>query len=439
MTMADLPLLTIDDPYIDDRIRGVPAGHEPLKLSAIGVEGWKPFDGLMQLPLISLDLAAFRSNTAAMMTYVKGKSIAIAPHAKTPMSPALAIELIASGAWGATVADIRQASVMLKAGIKTLLIANEVGGASAGKRLAAVLSHHPEAAIHVFVDSPELVQALREAWSDRPDLPRLGLLVELGAARAGLRTSADAEALADLVLGLETPSFQLTGVASYEGAAATSDAEETKLRIVALMAKTAGLYSYVRNKVGGDRPLIVTAGGSVYFDYVVRHLEPVLASDPNATLILRSGAIFFHDHGVYKRGLAALDARQGFERDGKPVSASAVFAPALRLWAEVLSRPEPGLAIVGMGLRDVAMDQGLPNPLALYRNGASIGMLSNAIVSKLNDQHAFVEINIGDDVRTGDVIEFGISHPCTCLDRHALVYGLDEDRTVQRAYPTSFG
>ena len=71
------------------------------------------------------------------------------------------------------------------------------------------------------------------------------------------------------------------------------------------------------------------------------------------TLLVRSGAIFFHDHGVYRRALDAMDQRAGFEFGGERHSA-ADFQPALRLWGEVLSRPEPDLAICGFGMRDVS-------------------------------------------------------------------------------------
>ena len=84
-------------------------------------------------------------------------------------------------------------------------------------------------------------------------------------------------------------------------------------------------------------------------------------------LVLRSGAIFFHDHGVYRRALDAMDQRAGFEFGGERHSA-ADFQPALRLWGEVLSRPEPDLAICGFGMRDVSYDQDLPTPLAAYRD-----------------------------------------------------------------------
>jgi D-serine dehydratase len=60
-------------------------------------------------------------------------------------------------------------------------------------------------------------------------------------------------------------------------------------------------------------------------------------------------------------------------------------------------------------------------------------------VLRLNDQHAFVTVPAGSDVAIGDVVEFGISHPCTCLDRHAILYGLDPNHSVVTAYLTSFG
>ncbi len=424
---------------IDDRVRGFPPGHPPLPLDAIGKQGWKPYDGRMALPLISLDEAAFAGNIAAMMAYVKSHGVEIAPHAKTPMATTLADALVAAGAWGTTVADIRQAAVMLKAGHRRLILANEIGGLAAARRLAALLAGYSDAEVSIFVDSLALVDALGVAWRERSDLPSLGLLVELGVGRAGVRSPRAAGAVLEAVLAAETATFRLAGIAAYEGAAATADPDETMQRIEALIAMTAAFLPVVRARVGAERPLIVTAGGSVFFDAVVRGLGDAVAADPACRLVLRSGAIFFHDHGVYERGLAGLDARGGFVVGGEMLSASRAFRPVLRVWAEVLSCPEPGLAICGMGLRDVAMDQGLPRPLGLYRDGARHGDLTGAEVMRLNDQHAFVSLAGDTALRVGDVVEFGISHPCTCLDRHAILYGLDAGHTVTAAHLTSFG
>jgi D-serine dehydratase len=436
--MSDLHTTT-ENVLIDERVRGFPPGHPPLSLAAIGKQGWKPYDGRMALPLISLDRQAFADNTELMMIYVKSHGAEIAPHAKTPMSTALADALVAAGAWGMTVADIRQAAVLLKAGQRRLILANEIGGAAAARRLAALLGQYPDAELHVFVDSMALLEALSSAWQGRGDLPPLGLMVEFGAGRAGIRSADAAAKLLDMILAMETPAFRLTGIAAYEGAAATADPEETMLRIDALMAMTSDFLPKLRARIGNQRPLLVTSGGSVFFDIVVARLSAVVAADPACRLVLRSGAIFFHDHGIYERGLASLDARGGLRIGGEMISAAAGFRPALRVWAEVLSRPEPQLAISGMGMRDVAIDQGMPRPLAVYRNGVRLADLESAKVLRLNDQHAFLALADDSDVSVGDVIEFGISHPCTCLDRHAILYGLDPDHSVTAAYLTSFG
>lgn len=436
--MSDLHI-DAEERLLDDRVRGFPPGHAPLPLRAIGRQGWKPYDGRMALPLISLDRQAFAGNIAAMMAYVKSHGIEIAPHAKTPMATDLADELVAAGAWGTTVADIRQASVLLKAGQRRLILGNEIGGLAAARRLAGLMSGHGDAELFIFVDSVALVETLGRAWSERSGLPPLGLLVELGAGRAGARSPQAAGAVLDAVLAAETATFRLAGLAAYEGAAATADPAETMRRIDDLMAMAADFLPVARARVGADRPLVVTAGGSVFFDAVVRGLAAAVAADPACRLVLRSGAIFFHDHGIYERGLAGLDARGGFVVDGRTVSAADAFRPALRVWAEVLSRPEPGLAICGMGMRDVAMDQDLPRPLALYRDGTRLDDLIGARVLRLNDQHAFVAVAAGHEPDIGDVVEFGISHPCTCLDRHAILYGLDPDHTVTTAHLTSFG
>src|SRR5690606_8496695 len=140
---------------------------------------------------------------------------------------------------------------------------------------------------------------------------------------------------------------------------------------------------------------------------------------------------------VYERALTQLDARDGFA----PVtgqSASTAFTPALRVWAEVLSRPEPDLVICGMGMRDVSSDQDLPRPLAFYRDGAPLAS-GAATVFKLNDQHAFLRVEASHPAAVGDVVEFGISHPCTCLDRWRIILGRNQAGAITDAFPTHFG
>ncbi|MGQ9369388.1 alanine racemase [Azospirillum sp. ST 5-10] len=439
------------DSTLDDGVRGVPPGTAPVRLRDVGAAGWCPASGNMPLPVLTLDEAAFAGNRDRMFAYARRHGVALAPHAKTPMAPQLAADLVAAGAWGATVANLQQAAVLLRAGVTRLILANEIGGRASGERLGALLEAHPGGDVRAFADSPAAVEALAVA-AGRAGRDALPVLVEVGAGRAGARDRAAAEAVIEAVRRTRGR-LVLDGVATYEGAAASADPAATAAAIAALMDLTADVFALVR-AAEPRRHLLVTAGGSAFFDLVVGGLAPVARADGNATVVLRGGAIFFHDHGVYARALGAMDGRGGFASGGEP--AATAFRPALRLWAEVLSRPEPGLAVCGFGMRDASFDQDLPQPLRVHRDGvaldgvaldgpASNGTASNGggaaglAVTRLNDQHAFLAVPAGHPLAVGDVVEFGISHPCTCLDRWRVVFGLDAAGRVRTAYRTFFG
>jgi D-serine deaminase-like pyridoxal phosphate-dependent protein len=99
----------------------------------------------------------------------------------------------------------------------------------------------------------------------------------------------------------------------------------------------------------------------------------------------------------------------------------------------VLSTPEPGLAICGFGKRDTSFDVDLPVPLRRLGTDAP---LHGAAVVKLNDQHAFVRYE--GELAVGDVVVFGLSHPCTVFDKWPLIPLLDDADAVVGAVRTYF-
>jgi D-serine dehydratase len=424
-----------DGQRLSTTIRGIPL-VDGLAPEDIGSQRWSPSRGDLALPALTLDEAAFAANRDLFLTWCASAGVAVAPHAKTPMSPELARSLRAAGAWGTTVANIQQAAVLLASGERRLLLANEIGGLAAGRRLGALLGAYPDVEFHAFADSPAAVAALAEA-ARIAKRSELSVLVELGAGRAGARDRTAIEATIAAVLAADR--LVLGGVATYEGAAATADADATMRAIAALMKRTIEAFALVR-AAAPRRPRNVSAGGSAYFDVVTRALAPIAQADGNATVLLRSGALFFADHGIYARAFAEIDRRGGLVINGARHSASDSFRPALTLWAEVLSRPEAGLAIAGFGMRDASFDQGLPVPLRVFRDGVEQNGLAESLsVTRLNDQHAFLSVAPEAALAVGDIIAFGISHPCTCLDRWRVILALDTDGVVTRALPTQFG
>ena len=136
----------------------------------------------MALPVLTLDEAAFAHNTDKIFRYVHGHGAALAPHAKTPMSPQIVQRLLDAGAWGATVANLQQAAVLLRAGVRRLMLGNEIGGLASGARLGRLLAAYPDARLLAFADSADTVRALAAAAGEagRP----VDVLVEVGGGRA---------------------------------------------------------------------------------------------------------------------------------------------------------------------------------------------------------------------------------------------------------------
>ncbi|WP_290127922.1 alanine racemase [Aliihoeflea aestuarii] len=420
-----------EDLLIDGRIRGIPV--DLTCEDATDIIGLRPSAGETAFPVLTVSRSAFVANARAMFAYARAADVDLAPHAKTPMAPELCADLVESGAWGLTVADARQARVLLESGFRRIVVANQIGGLRSAERFGRMLGHYRNAEILVFVDSITALESV--AAAGREAELEVGVLIEVGGARSGAR---DIDTVREIAArAAATPMIELAGVSAYEGASALADPQATREAIGRLHELARQAFDLVRQMRPAGR-LILSSGGSSFFDLVVDDLAGLVRADSNARLLLRSGAIYFHDHGVYKRGLAAMDHRGGFEPAGLGRAVDA-FTPALRLWAEILSRPEPGLAICGMGMRDVSFDQDLPCPLSLWRDGASTDVSSTARVRKLNDQHAFIDIGEAADWQVGDIIEFGISHPCTSIDRWRSIFELDDNGAVRRILPTFFG
>ncbi|AGW40351.1 inosine 5-monophosphate dehydrogenase [Leifsonia xyli subsp. cynodontis DSM 46306] len=183
-------------------------------------------------------------------------------------------------------------------------------------------------------------------------------------------------------------------------------------------------------------PVILTAGGSAYFDEVAAVLAPRrdLAGSRGRVVevLLRSGAYITHDDGFY-RDITPLSRVGGGE-----------FRSAMHGWATVVSRPEPGLALVDAGKRDLPFDEDLPVPQAVRRSGETAAApLDGAVVTAMNDQHTFVRLPEGAQVRVGDVLRFGLSHPCTTFDKWRALAVADDalaaDPRVLGLLDTTFG
>jgi D-serine deaminase-like pyridoxal phosphate-dependent protein len=404
--------VTLDIPQelVDWRTKGfwLPEGS----LTAADVAAQRPglFDGGFVWPVMALRRDAVEANIATMAAYCARHDLDFAPHAKTAMAPALIQKQLDAGAWGVTVATASQALVMRRLGVPRVFIANEVVDPVVLRWLAT----EPGWEVYFQVDSLAGVRLAESALDATGG--RLRVFAELGHAggRTGVRTLNDLEIVARSAAAVDR--LELVGVTGYEGQLkdeASVDAFLDQLADGAKALSAAGLLP--------ERPL-VSAGGSAWFDRVVARLAPAHAG----RVLLRSGASVTHDDGFYREVTP-------FNR----IPAEGPLAAALEVWAQVTSTPEPGMAIVGMGKRDAPFDEGLPVVEDIRRDGV-LTPISGLTVTRLNDQHTYLAVDTDVEVEPGDLLRFGISHPCTAFDKWRAMPVIDEERRVVDVLYTYF-
>jgi D-serine deaminase-like pyridoxal phosphate-dependent protein len=233
-----------------------------------------------------------------------------------------------------------------------------------------------------------------------------------------VRSPAEADEVAQAVRASRW--LRLVGVAGYEGTLPGVDETRAAVRAWLRELVDAAHRFDAAGWLADADEIVVSAGGSEHFDLVAEALtEQALQLSRPALRLLRAGAYVTHDHLHYAR---ITPLTQETEH----------FLPALKLWAQVVSRPEPGLALLNAGKRDVPYDLGLPIPLQV--RDARHGVLHRAdglTITKLSDQHAFMTVAPQAQAEVGDWVALGLSHPCTALEKWQLIAVVAEDgRTV---------
>lgn len=396
----------------DGTVKGWPAGMDGRGPGVLTVSD-------LPTPSLVLRRAALAANIAAMAAWCARWGAALAPHAKTTMAPSIMRRQLAAGAWGMTVADVRQARVADRAGAARILVANQV---LARDDLAWIASRHGPGTTLVAIDSAEGLAAAAAAGAGAGAAGPVRVLVEVGypGGRGGVRDAAAAVALAREVAA--APGVVLAGVTAYEGLIAVHARRGGGTSVAALLQMVAAVARAVAPLCDG--PPLLSAGGTAYFDAVTAALAPC-AGELGGLLVLRSGCYVTHDHGLYARALGAAG-----DRDLPRLT------PALELRARVLSRPEPGRAILDAGRRDCSYDAGLPVVLGVERDGGRARLAAEIVA--FNDEHAHLVLDAAARLRPGDVVVCGISHPCTTFERWRLVAEADDDDRVVEAVATVF-
>jgi len=423
-----LSLGEIEDQRLDGTIKGVPPGAS-LRLGDVGRQGWNVLAGDMPMPLAAIRESVLKANSAWMAAFTAANDLLIAPHGKTTMAPQLFDLQIADGAWAITVATTQQLAVCRRFGVKRVILANQPVGR---QEIAACFDalREPGFELYCLADSVAGVGLLAEAAAKHRTASPLRILVEIGfmGGRTGARSQAEALSVARAIAA--APRLRLSGFECFEGLLSEPKAADRLLDEVVATATAAEAEGLL-----GPEPMVLSAGGTSLFDRAGERFNAASFARPILKL-LRSGCYLTHDSTTYTASFRRITMETSLTLPPGGLE------PALEVWAYIQSRPERGRSLLTVGKRDISYDSGLPVSLRWFRPGGAMArpepMPAGHTVLALNDQHCHLGTPEASPLQVGDMVAFGIGHPCTTFDKWAHLMLVDDDYRVTGAVRTFF-
>lgn len=344
----------------------------------------------LDTPILWVELDRLERNISALAAHFRKAGVNWRPHTKGIKTPALAHKLLAAGAIGVTCAKLGEAEVMAAAGIRDILVANQIVGPHKITRLVNLCA---QVDVKVAVDHIDNVQAIGAAATAKG--VTAGLVIELntGMHRAGVEAGAETVALARQIAA--TPGVRLAGLMSWEGHTLEhQDPERKRQGIETAIAALTTTAQQCRD--AGMAVEIVSAGGSGTYQ-----ITPFL---PGVTEIQAGGAIYCDM--TYQGWGVALE-------------------PALFVRTMVTSRPTPQRIICDAGFKTLPRGFASPQPVALEQVDKVVFSAEHGIITLTGPNQT---------LKAGDGLDFvvGYSDATVCL--HDQIYGIRNDR-VEAVWP----
>jgi D-serine deaminase-like pyridoxal phosphate-dependent protein len=345
----------------------------------IGCSKWE-----IDTPALLLDLGVMERNIDRMATTFREAGVGWRPHTKAIKTPAIAHKLLRAGAFGVTCAKVGEAEVMAAAGIRDILIANQVVGDSKIARLVNLL---PQADVVVGLDSRDNAEALNRAACEFGRRLRVVIEVDVGMHRAGVVPGSVVE-LARFVASL--PGLRFAGVMGWEGQTVSIADLVDKERAVVESVRSLTDCAAACDAAGLPCEMVSCGGTGTY---------AITARLPGVTEIQAGGGIF-----------ADVVYRETMHVDHE-------FA--LTVLTTVTSRPTPTRIICDAGKKTMSSDAAVPRPL--------LGLAVESV--GLSAEHARISLREPAEApRIGDKVEFVVGYSDTTTMLHDEMYGVRDGR-----------
>jgi 3-hydroxy-D-aspartate aldolase len=291
----------------------------------------------IQTPALVLDLDALERNIQKMGAYAKAHGMRHRAHGKMHKSvDVLKLQMELGGAIGVCCQKVSEAEVFARAGIKEILVSNQVRDPGKIARLVQ-LPKLSGGDVIVCVDDAANVADLSAAAQAAGT--ELGVFVEIdcGAGRCGVTTTPAVVEIAKAVTAADCLSYR--GIQAYQGAMQHMDSfEDRKAKIDAAIAQVQDAVDAL--KAEGIATDLVSGGGtgSYYFE-----------SNSGLYNELQCGSYAFMD----------ADYGRILDKDGQRIDAGE-WENAFFILTSVMSHAKADKAICDAGLKAQSVDSGLP-------------------------------------------------------------------------------
>ena len=391
-------------------------------------DNWNLLRENVSLPAAVLSAENVEHNLSWMQKFIETYQVKLAPHGKTTMTPKLFHQQLSHGAWAITLATAHQVQVAYSAGVRRVLLANQLVGKTNMTIIRQLLDDDPNFDFYCLIDSTTNVEQLGEFFADHR---RLQVLLEIGVnnGRTGVRNEEEENKILE-ALSKYSNSLALTGVELFEGVLK----EEQSIRLMLQQAVKCAQRLVDANQFARSPP-ILSGAGSAWYDVVAEEFSKIRTL---VDIVLRPGCYLSHDMGTYHQAQARILKENSIARE---ISDRGALRPALQIWAYIQSIPETNRAIIAFGKRDAAFDSGYPSPAFHYRSEWSqpIELDHNQYqITHMMDQHAFLTCPTDHQLRVGDIIAFNISHPCLTFDKWRKILLVNKDYDVVDVLDTYF-
>jgi len=334
----------------------------------------------IETPALLVDLDVMEGNLKKMAGYFAGRKCKARPHFKNHKTPAFARKQLDSGAIGMTCATLREAEILVEHGVPSVLIGNEIADEAKFDRLAELSRR---ASIMVAVDNERVLSDMARVQRNRKTQFEVLVDINIGLDRCGVPPG---EPAVQLAKSAARQGLNVRGIMGYDGHLQSESPSPQRDEMVRngcrVLADSAALI-----EASGIPMAIVSTGGTGTYS---------ISGDCPGITEVQVGSYLLMDTRYMNLG--------------------APFCRAISMLATVISKRDPGHAVLDCGVKAISSERGLPE----------LKGVPSAKLAALHAEHALIDIHSDSSsgFEVGKKLEVWVQYSDATVNLHSRMYGV---------------